>query len=437
MKKFNYIALDVRGQESKGGLDATDSVEALQRLKEMGLFPTKITQNDPPSRPSAGRESTLSPDSAWLRVNVRLSLRLPGTRERVKPKLLAVFTRQLSTLLEAGMPLLRGLRILEEQERNQALRKVIRRLTEAVENGGAFSEGLACSPQVFNPLYISMTKAGEASGALDVVLDRLAGFMEKAGRIKGKVKAAMFYSAAVLTVAVVIVSALMVFVIPKFSAVFTDLMSGQPLPVFTQAVLGVSQFVKDHVFFALGTTAGVLVALRLFVRTSAGRRSLDRFKLFMPVFGPVFSKAAISRFSRTLGTLMSSGVPILQALSIVKETAGNVIVGEAVDAVHRSVKEGETIALPLRASGVFPALVVGMVDIGEQTGALPDMLMRIADNYDDEVDNAVSAMTSLLEPIMIVILAVLVGSIVIALFLPMIAIINDPKADGSEGGGAN
>jgi type IV pilus assembly protein PilC len=286
---------------------------------------------------------------------------------------------------------------------------------------------------VFNRLYVNMVKAGELGGVLEVVLTRLAEFMEKAQKIKGKVVAAMFYPVAVLIVATAILIVLMVVVIPKFKEVFAGLGEGRPLPPFTQLVMGISETIQKHFFWTTVGVAAFIAAWMLFIRTKFGRHLFDKFKLKIPVFGPVVTKVAISRFSRTLGTLVSSGVPILQALTIVKETAGNVIVSNAVGAVHDSVKEGETITAPLEASGVFPPMVISMVDVGEQTGALPEMLLKIADNYDEEVDNAVAAMTSLLEPIMIICLAVIVGSIVIAMFLPLIDLMNS-LGGGGEGG---
>jgi type IV pilus assembly protein PilC len=430
MTKFNYVAMDARGTRTKGTLEAVDASQALTRLKERGYYPTKLTPA--PDQPVGGPPSTVPAKRGLGRQDNSLGRWLFEGRERVKPRILTVFTRQLATLLKAGMPLVRGLRLLEEQETCPPLRRVVRRLIDSVEGGGTFSEALALSPKVFNPLYLSMARAGEASGALDLVLERLAGFQEKAQKIKGKVYAALYYPIAVLSVAAGIVGLMMAYVVPKFREVFADLLNGKPLPVFTKVVFGISQAIRDHLLVTLTLLSLAGLGLTLFAGTQHGRRILDRIKLRMPLLGPVFVKAAISRFSRTLGTLAGSGVPILQALTIVKDTAGNVIVGEAVAAVHRSVKEGETIAAPLRASGVFPSLVVGMVDIGEQTGALPDMLMKIADNYDDEVDNAVSAMTSLLEPLLIVILGVLVGSIVIALFLPIVTI-PDLGSGGSPG----
>ena len=364
--------------------------------------------------------------------NVNLNIKIPGLGGRVKPKVLCTFTRQLATLVDAGLPLLRGLRVLEKQERNVNLKSIIAELAVAIEGGSTFSEGLAQHPKVFNRLFVNMVKAGELGGVLEVVLNRLSEFMEKAQKIKGKVIAAMFYPVAVLVVATAILSILMVYVIPKFKEVFAGMLENAQLPAFTRFVLAISDTVKDHFIYTICGLAVFVVLFMLFVRTKFGRHAFDKFKLKVPVVGPVVSKVSISRFTRTLGTLVSSGVPILQALTIVKETAGNVIVGNAVGAVHESVKEGETITAPLEASGVFPPMVISMVDVGEQTGALPEMLLKIADNYDDEVDNAVSAMTSLLEPIMIVFLAVIVGSIVIAMFLPLIELMN--KVGSSEGG---
>jgi type IV pilus assembly protein PilC len=282
-----------------------------------------------------------------------------------------------------------------------------------------------------------MVKAGELGGVLEVVLNRLSEFMEKAQKIKGKVVAAMFYPAAVMFVAVAILIILMVFVVPKFKLIFQDMLEGKPLPAFTELILGISEVIANNFLASLGVLIGIFIIFKLFIRTKFGRKLFDRVKLHFPVLGPVISKVAIARFTRTLGTLISSGVPILQALNIVKETSGNVIISDAVASVHESVKEGETITQPLEASRVFPPMVISMVDVGEQTGALPEMLMKIADNYEDEVDNAVSAMTSLLEPIMIVFLAVIVGSIVIALFLPLITLIDQLGSEGGGGAGAD
>ncbi len=437
MPKYSYVAMDEKGKEKKGTLEVGSQNEAIGRVKEMGLFPTKIVEVDkvkekPDKKGKAAGKPAGKAAGKKGGMNVNLNIKIPGLSGRVKSKVLCTFTRQLATLVDAGLPLLRGLRVLEKQERNATLKSIIGDLALAIEGGSTFSEALAQHPKVFNRLFVNMVKAGELGGVLEVVLTRLAEFMEKAQKIKGKVKAAMFYPVAVMVVAVAILYVLMVFVIPKFEEVFTGMLDGARMPAFTLFVLGVSRMIKNN---ALGTAAVVALVVILFVvfkRTKFGRNLIDKFKLKMPVLGPVVSKVAISRFTRTLGTLISSGVPILQALTIVKETSGNVIIGNAVGAVHESVKEGETITAPLEASNVFPPMVISMVDVGEQTGALPEMLLKIADNYDEEVDNAVTAMTSLLEPIMIVFLGLIVGSIVIAMFLPLIALMQGIDAGGKD-----
>ncbi|HYE31267.1 MAG TPA: type II secretion system F family protein [Methylomirabilota bacterium] len=436
MPKFNYVAMDSRGKETKGTLEVASQNEAITRLKEMGFFPTKVTEAEKGGKAEKGaKKVTSAKPGAKKKGGMNLNIRIPGFGGKVKPKVLTTFTRQIATLVEAGLPLLRGLRVLEKQERNVTLKKIINDLAASIEGGSTLSEGLAQHPKVFNKLYVNMVKAGELGGVLEVVLKRLAEFMEKAQKIKGKVVAAMFYPVAVMVVATVILGVLMVFVVPKFKQIFADMLEGQDLPAFTNFVLNISDKIANNILATIGIMIALGIAFKFFKKTKFGRKLTDRAKLKMPVLGPVISKVAIARFTRTLGTLVSSGVPILQALTIVKETSGNVIVGEAVGAVHESVKEGETITQPLEASRVFPPMVISMVDVGEQTGALPEMLMKIADNYEEEVDNAVSAMTSLLEPIMIVFLAVIVGSIVIALFLPLIKLIDQLGAEGGSGGG--
>ncbi len=435
MPKYSYVAMDSRGKESKGTIEVASQNEAIGRVKEMGLFPTKIVEVDKVKEaPDKKAKGAGKPAGKKKGGGINLNIQIPGLSGRVKSKVLTTFTRQLATLVDAGLPLLRGLRVLEKQEKNPTLKSIIAELALAIEGGSTFSESLAQHPKVFNRLFINMVKAGELGGVLEVVLNRLAEFMEKAQKIKGKVIAAMFYPVAVLIVATVILLILMVKVVPSFKQVFEGMLEGSQLPAFTRLVLGISEAIKDHIVVTSGIVAACFVVFLLFIRTKFGRHVWDKFKLKMPVLGPVVSKVAISRFTRTLGTLVSSGVPILQALTIVKETAGNVIVSNAVGQVHESVKEGETITAPLEASGVFPPMVISMVDVGEQTGALPEMLLKIADNYDEEVDNAVAAMTSLLEPIMIVFLAVVVGSIVIAMFMPLIELMNRVGDTSGKGG---
>ena len=420
MAKFQYEALDTKtGKTEKGELPANSQAEALARLQEMGLAPTKceIAKTEPKkgkgkAKKKAGKKGKKG--AMQLEINIGAA---------VNEKTLTIFTRQLAQLTSAGLPLLSGLTVLARQEKNQTLKRVLGELAEVIEGGGTFSEGLAQHPKVFNKLFVSMVKAGELGGVLEVVLDRLAQFMEKAMRIKGKVKAAMFYPIAVLIVAIVIMAILLIFVIPKFKDVFGDLTGEDGLPEFTQFVLDISDTVKDNAF---GTATGMfafMLTLSLCGKSKHGRFVLDKLALFFPIIGPVVEKVSIARFARTLGTLINSGVPILQALNIVKDTSGNTVVAQAVQDVHDSVKEGETIVAPLEASRVFPPMVISMVDVGEKTGDMPQMLEKIADTYDEEVDRAVESMTSLIEPVMIVFLAVIVGSIVIAMFLPLIKMI--------------
>ncbi len=433
MPKFSYVAMDQKGKEQKGTIEVASQNEAIGRVKEMRLFPTKIVEVDKVGEKGGKKAagSGASKSGGAKKKGGGINIKIPGLGGKVKGKVLTTFTRQLATLVDAGLPLLRGMRVLEKQERNPTLKSIIGELALSVEGGSTFSEALAQHPKVFNRLYVNMVKAGELGGVLEVVLNRLSEFQEKAQKIKGKVIAAMFYPVAVMVVAVVIMGVLVVVVIPKFKEVFAGLGEGRPLPAFTQFVMSISDMVRNHMLMTLIVVVVVVVSFLMFIKTKFGRHVWDKFLLKMPALGPVISKVAISRFTRTLGTLVSSGVPILQALTIVRETSGNVVIANAVTAVHESVKEGETITAPLEASGVFPPMVISMVDVGEQTGALPEMMMKIADNFDDEVDNAVAAMTSLLEPIMIIFLAVIVGSIVIAMFLPLIDLMNG--LGGSDG----
>ncbi len=440
MPKFKYEAMDTRGKETKGVLEVGSQAEAITRLKEMGFLPTKVVEAEKPKDAKAVKK-TDAKGKGKGKMNLNISF-----GSGVKPKVLTTFTRQLATLVEAGLPLLRGLRVLSKQERNPTLKRILGELALSIEGGSTFSEGLAQHPKVFNRLFVNMVKAGEIGGVLEVVLKRLAEFMEKAEKIKGKVIAAMFYPSAVMTVAVGILALLMIVVVPKFKQIFADLLGDTGMPGFTEFVLKISDTLKDYTIVfpewaapipvpgpVIWTTIAIIIVFKILMRTKRGQFVWDKLKLKFPVIGSVISKVAIARFTRTLGTLVQSGVPILQALTIVKETAGNLVVANAVAAVYESVKEGETITAPLEKSAVFPPMVISMVDVGEQTGALPEMLLKIADNYDEEVDNAVTAMTSLLEPIMIVFLAVIVGSIVIALFLPLITLIDKLGSDGGSG----
>jgi type IV pilus assembly protein PilC len=427
MPKFNYVAMDSKGKEISGVLDSDNATMAIGRIREMGYFPTNITEAGKEKKgaaktaPSPGRP-TAKKSTGKMRIKL-------FSGSKIKSKLLTAFTRQLATLIDAGLPLLRGLDVLRKQEKNQTLKRTLGSMAEAVEGGSTFSEALAQHPKIFNKLYVNMVRAGEAGGVLDVTLTRLADFQEKAQKIKNKVISAMVYPTVVICVAMTILIFLMTVIVPKFQEIFNDLLEGASLPFLTLFVLRISNLIKHQfIFVAIGIVV-LVIAIRMIGKTVKGRFIIDKLKLNAPVFGQLIRKVSIARFTRTLGTLVSSGVPILQALNIVRETSGNAVVADAVAKIHDSVKEGERIVQPLEASGVFPPMVVSMVDVGEETGALPDMLMKVADVYDDEVDNAVGALTSLLEPIMIVFLAVIVGTIVIAMFMPLIEVI------GKMGGG--
>ncbi|GAB4240812.1 MAG: type II secretion system F family protein [Candidatus Methylacidiphilales bacterium] len=418
MPTFAYTAVDSKGQQKTGSVQAANASEATAMIKQQGLFPTNIAE----AAAGAAQGGAAVPGAAKSRG---FSLFGGGS---VKGKTLMVFTRQLATLIDAGLPLLRSLRVLTKQEKNATLLRTMNELADAVESGSTFSEGLAQHPKIFNRLYVNMVKAGELGGVLEIVLNRLAEFQEKSQRIKSKVISAMVYPIVVLVIAVGILAFLMLFIVPKFEAIFDDMLGGKELPALTQAVIGFSRFVQDYYLIIGGAIFVLWIGLKAFQKTASGAVALDRFKLSMPLFGDLLKKTAIARFSRTLGTLVSSGVPILQALTITKETAGNQVISDAIAKVHESVKEGEPMVIPLEASGLFPPLVVSMIQVGEETGQLPDMLTKVADVYEEEVDVTVTSLTSLLEPIMIVFLAVVVGIIVIALFLPLISIITSLSA---------
>jgi type IV pilus assembly protein PilC len=426
MPRFTYVALDSRGQESTGLVEAASANDAIGQLRQAGYFPTNVYEEGKGggSDGKVARKATKAkvvgaPKAKGMRMEITLF-----QRKTVKSKTLMIFTRQLATLVDSGLPLLRGLNVLAKQERDSVLKKTINNLADGVQSGGTFSESLAQHPRIFNNLYVNMVKAGEVGGVLELVLSRLAEFQEKAAKIKSKVVAAMVYPIIVLTLAVGIMGFLLVFIVPKFEQIFHDMLGDKPLPAITQFVIGISKFVQNHWLVLLGGIIAIIAGYKFANRTPRGRGVIDRIKLRVPLFGDVIRKTAISRFSRTLGTLVTSGVPILQALNITRETADNSVIATAITKVHDSVKEGESIVQPLEASGAFPPMVVSMIDVGEETGQLPDMLLKVADVYDEEVDNSVAAMTAALEPIMIVFLALVVGTIVIALFMPLISIIS-------------
>ena len=402
-------------------VEAPSTNAAISQLRQAGYFPTSVVEEA-----IRGLDGEVARQRAKMAPTTKPRARrgiVLFARRKVSSKILMIFTRQLATLIDSGLPLLRSLNVLAKQERDKVMRNTINKVADSVQSGSTFSDALALHPRIFNDLYVSMVKAGEVGGVLELVLTRLSEFQEKAAKIKNKILAAMVYPVIVMTMAVGIMGFLLVFIVPRFELIFQDLLGDKPLPPVTRFVIGLSGFMQSHGLVLLGAVVLIVTAYKLIGRTRRGRLVIDNFKLRMPLFGNLNRKTAISRFSRTLGTLVTSGVPILQALNITRETAGNAAIAAAIARVHDSVKEGESIVQPMEASRAFPPMVVSMVDVGEETGKLPEMLLKIADVYDDEVDNAVVALTSMLEPIMIVFLAVIVGTIVLALFTPLISII--------------
>ncbi len=416
MAKFQYTAVDGNGKERKGVIEAADDKEATTLLKQQGLFPTGVVAAGGSQKKTGAGQAAGAKGGAGFRFGA----------PKISNKDLCTMTRQLATLLEAGLPLVRALRTLQRQAKGSkpALCTVMGGLADAVEGGATFSESLANFPRSFNKLYVSMVRAGEASGAMEIVLVRLAEFMEKAQRIAGKVKSALVYPIAVLCIATAITAGLMIFVIPKFAKMFEEMLPGETLPAITLFVIGASNALKNNAIgFVIGLVVGIFV-FKMILKTKPGAYAFDLFTMKMPPFNSLVIKNASARFCRTLGTLMGSGVAVLQALQIVKDTSGNELVSRAIQSVHDAVKEGEGMTQPLEKSKVFPLMLCSMVEVGEETGALPDMLNRVAGVYEEEVDRAVEGMTSLIEPIMICFLAVVVGGIVIALFAPMVKMID-------------
>jgi type IV pilus assembly protein PilC len=407
MPKFSYTAVDARGKQANGFVEANDQNDAITQIRQLGFYPQRLDE-------AKEDEAAVGPDNKPV---------IKKGGGKVKSKVLTIFTRQLATLIEAGLPLMRSLNTLAKQERNPVMRTTMVQLATAVESGGTFSEALAQHPRIFDKLYVNMVKAGELGGVLEIVLTRLAEFQEKSQKIKGKVLSAMVYPLVVLVIAGAILTFLLIFIVPKFQQIFQDALPGKPLPGITVFVITCSQLLVTQWYFVVGAIVGAVFGYKALSSTPAGIDFLDRIALKIPVFGDLTSKTAISRFARTLGTLISSGVPILQALNITRDTAGNTVVANAINKIHDSVKEGESVVGPMEASSVFPPMVTSMVQVGEETGQLPDMLVKVADVYEAEVDNVVTGLTSILEPIMIVMLAVIVGTIVIALFMPMVGLI--------------
>jgi len=421
MPKFHYIALDQNGQESAGVIEATTEADAIAQLRKGQFYPTQVIEEGKGDTSAIRRRARATGGG---KGKTRAGARATG-QAKVKSKVLMIFTRQLATLIDSGLPLLRGLTVLGRQEPNPVMKKTINTLADSVQSGSTFSESLQQFPRIYNKLYVNMVKAGELGGVLELVLNRLAEYQEKAQKLKNKIVAAMVYPIIVMAIAVGIMIFLMMVIVPKFEKIFEEMLPGgkADMPELTKYVIGFSRWVQGNILYLIAAVVVFVIGWRMMAVTKGGRNFIDNMKLRLPLFGDVQRKSAISRFARTLGTLVTSGVPILQALNITRETAGNVIISNAINKVHDAVKEGESMVTPLESSKVFPPMVISMVDVGEETGQLPEMLLKVADVYEDEVDTSVSALTAMLEPLMIVVLAVVVGTIVLALFMPLIKII--------------
>jgi type IV pilus assembly protein PilC len=421
MPTYAYEAMNASGQEVKEEVEATSSEEAIAKIRGKGYFPTKVREKAAKKKVAKKADTATGPTK-----------KMPFSIGGVPRKQLVGFTRQLSTLQDAGLPILRSLQILEQQQRPGLLKAIIGGVADEVEGGGTLSDAMSKYPKAFDKLYVNMIAAGEAGGVLDLILARLADFMEKAAKLKKKVIGAMIYPVVVISIAVGIVSMIMIVVIPKFEDIFRDFKLDLPTP--TKILLYTSRwFANDYGWAYLLAAPFVITGLIKLIKLSeGGRYGIDVVKLKVPILGAILSKTSIARFTRTLGTLISAGVPILDAINITKETSGNEVFARALVKVHDAIREGESMADPLRATKVCDAIVVNMIDVGEETGDLDKMLLKVADNYDADVDVLVASLISILEPVMVVVLGVIVGFIVIALFMPMISLIQGISGSGSK-----
>lgn len=410
MPIFQYEALDDKGKEVKADIEALSSKEAISKIRNKGLFPTKVQAKG---------------GSKKVKAKAAKPKKRRGAGGKVSVKALCQFARQLSTLQDAGLAILRSLRILEQQQKKGTLKKVIGYVADDIESGATLSEAMGRHPKCFDRLFVNMIAAGEVGGVLDIILSRLADFMEKAERLKAKVKGAMVYPAVVMSAALGIVLGLMIFIIPTFTEVLSDMSDGEAgLPALTQGLMNISDWLVGGGWIIIVFTPVVVkMILKLIRQFAVGRYTLDYINIHMPVAGSIVYKTSVSRWTRTLGTLISAGVPILEALNIARETSGNEVYGRMLGKVHAAIRQGDTFANPLRQSKTVDSLVVNMIDVGEETGDMDKMLEKIAGNFDEEADVLVSSMMSLLEPIMIIVLGALVGTIVVAMFLPMVRII--------------
>lgn len=414
MPVFQYTALDANGKEVKSEVEALSNKEAISKIRNKGLFPTKV-------RARGAAKKTKAAAAAAPK-------RRKGAGGKVKIKVVCQFARQLSTLQDAGLAILRSLRILEEQQKPGRFRRILGYVADDIEGGSTLSEALGKYPRCFDRLFVNMIAAGEVGGVLDIILSRVADFMEKAQRMKGRLKSAMVYPAVVMTATFVIVLVLMIKIVPIFATVLIDMSDGQEtLPALTQILLNISDWLlarKGLNAAIVAVTPFVLIAiLRLTKQFRRGRYVLDTVNLHIPIVKQLVYKTSVARWTRTLSTLISAGVPILEALNITRETAGNEVYASMLGKVHHAIRQGDTFANPLRQSKTVDSIVVNMVDVGEETGDMDKMLEKVANNFDEDSDVLVASLMSLLEPVMIIVLGLVVGTIILAIFLPMVKII--------------
>ena len=412
MPTYQYEAMDNTGLEVKDTIEAADETEAQTAIREKGFYVTRINEKREKKKaaPKAKGKAAAKKGGGFSIGGVR-------------PKQLCTFTRQLSTLQDAGLPILRSLRILEGQSKPGPLKSSLNGVIEDVESGNTLSEAMAKQPKAFDNLYVNMVKAGEAGGALEIILQRLAEFKERAQTLKRKVQGAMVYPVAVITVAGLIVGFIMYWIIPKFKEIFADF--GVELPKITEVLIDMSDWVVNYWWLIPLIPISIWLIVKIIKKNKTGAYIIDRIVLKIPLVGQIASKATIARTARTLGTLIASGVPILDALQIARDTAGNEVFKKAFDHIHASIREGESMAVPLKETRIADDLVVNMVDVGEETGALDTMLYKVADVYDEEVSVLIESLVNLLEPLMVVVLGLIVGFIVIALFMPLVKLLNE------------
>jgi type IV pilus assembly protein PilC len=394
MPVYLWVAETKRGRKLKGEIDAANETIALNQLKKRNFRVRKLK---------------LKPKDLMASISF--------LKPKVTNKDIVIFTRQFSTMIDAGLPLVQGLTILGEQSENPTFKAILKEITKDVEGGSTLAEAMKKHPKVFDDLFVNLVAAGEVGGILDTILRRLATFIEKAEKLKSQVKGALTYPAVVVSIAIIVIAVILVFVIPVFEDMFKSF--GSALPVPTQVVVDMSRFLKGNIHWVILALGALVYGLKRYRRTTSGKKQIDTLLLKLPVFGDLLKKSAVARFTRTLGTMIGSGVPILDALEIVARTAGNVVIEEIIYEVRSSIAEGQTIAEPLSENDVFPGMVIQMISVGEATGALDSMLEKIADFYDDEVDAAVAALTSMLEPLLMLFLGGAIGGLVIAMYLPI------------------